>query len=439
MTDHLAGVRGCSPNTIASYRDAFKLLICYFRDERGVAPERLTLELIDAAAIIGFLDWLATSRENSASTRNQRLAAIDSFFTWMQTQDPVRMACCQDILQIPSSKHDQPAIAHLTVEQTRRLLALPDRSTRQGRRDATLLATLYDTRRPSPRDRRPHRSRHPSAEPRDRRSDRQRPQDQAHPDRRQHNGAAGRLLLSTYMGHVDPAARVRRATPQAQGQPSETAVDLAKKRRLLGFRFFGREREIKVRIDPSARKRVKDRLRQLTSRKWGVSMEQRIEEINRYTVGWTNYYALADTPSVFEGLDEWLRRRLRQVRWKEWTRPKTKRRNLIALGIRAREATEWAYSPRATGASQAPQSSPALCPTPTGLTRVSRDSPIPTAASGDAERTAGCGPARPVVWGAPGEPGAYPIDLWFLSAAELRSAGHGTWPRSGHTVRTPDR
>ena len=145
LTDHLAGVRGCSPNTIASYRDAFKLLICYFRDERGVAPERLTLELIDAAAIIGFLDWLATSRENSASTRNQRLAAIDSFFTWMQTQDPARMACCQDILQIPSSKHDQPAIAHLSVEQTRRLLALPDRSTRQGRRDATLLATLYDT------------------------------------------------------------------------------------------------------------------------------------------------------------------------------------------------------------------------------------------------------------------------------------------------------
>ena len=69
--------------------------------------------------------------------------------------------------------------------------------------------------------------------------------------------------------------------------------------------------------------RAKDRLRQLTSRKWGVSMERRIEEINRYTVGWTNYYALADTPSVFEGLDEMAqRRRLRQVRWKEWTRRK---------------------------------------------------------------------------------------------------------------------
>ena len=145
LTGYLAGLRGCSPNTIASYRDAFKLLICYFRDQRHISPEKLTLEQVDAAAITGFLDWLRTSRHNSASTCNQRLAAIDSFFTWMQTQDPARMACCQDILAIPASKHDQPAVAHLTVAQTRQLLAAPDRSTRNGRRDATLLASLYDT------------------------------------------------------------------------------------------------------------------------------------------------------------------------------------------------------------------------------------------------------------------------------------------------------
>jgi len=145
LTDHLAGLRGCSPNTISSYRDTFKLLICYLRDERHVPPERLTLELIDVPVITGFLAWLRTERHNRPSTCNQRLAAISSFYRWLQTQDPARMACCQDILQIPSSKHNQPAIAHLTVEQTRLLLALPDRRTRQGRRDATLLATLYDT------------------------------------------------------------------------------------------------------------------------------------------------------------------------------------------------------------------------------------------------------------------------------------------------------
>jgi site-specific recombinase XerD len=145
LTGHLAGLRGYSTNTIVSYRDAFKLLICYFRDERSVPPDKLTLERIDAAAITGFLTWLRTSRGNSPSTCNQRLAAIDSFFTWMQTQDPARMACCQDILAIPPAKHDRPAVAHLTVDQTRQLLAAPDLSTRAGRRDATLLATLYDT------------------------------------------------------------------------------------------------------------------------------------------------------------------------------------------------------------------------------------------------------------------------------------------------------
>ena len=182
----------------------------------------------------------------------------------------------------------------------------------------------------------------------------------------------------------------------------KTAVDLAKKRRLLGFRFYGRDREVKVRIDPDARKRAKDRLRQLTSRKWGVSMQQRIDEINRYTVGWTNYYALADTPSVFEGLDEWLRRRLRQVRWKEWKRANARRRNLIALGIPVREATEWSHSRkgywRVSGSPILTRALPNAYWAAQGLKGFSD----PFRRFRDATRTAGCGPARPVVWGAPG-------------------------------------
>jgi integrase/recombinase XerD len=145
LITHLAGLRGCSPNTVASYRDTFKLLIAFFRDERSTPPGKLTLDRLDAAAITGFLEWLEASRGNSASTRNQRLAAISSFCTWMQTEDPARMACYQDILAIPAKKQAHPNVNHLTVEQTRLLLAQPDRSTRHGRRDATLLATLYDT------------------------------------------------------------------------------------------------------------------------------------------------------------------------------------------------------------------------------------------------------------------------------------------------------
>ena len=145
LTDHMAGLRGCSPNTISSYRDTFKLLICYLRDERHIPPERLTLELIDVPVITAFLAWLRTERHNRPSTCNQRLAAISSFYRWLQTQDPARMASCQDILAIPAKKKAQPGVNHLTAGQTRRLLAQPDRSTRRGRRDATLLATLYDT------------------------------------------------------------------------------------------------------------------------------------------------------------------------------------------------------------------------------------------------------------------------------------------------------
>lgn len=145
LTSHLAGLRGASPNTVASYRDTFKLLIIYLRDQKAISPEKLTLNRIDVEAVTGFLNWLESSRQNSVSTRNQRLAAISSFYTWMQSQEPALMARCQDIMAIPVKKGAQACVQHLTVEQTRCLLNAPDRTTRSGRRDATLLATLYDT------------------------------------------------------------------------------------------------------------------------------------------------------------------------------------------------------------------------------------------------------------------------------------------------------
>lgn len=105
-----------------------------------------------------------------------------------------------------------------------------------------------------------------------------------------------------------------------------------------------RDGKVKIRVDSKARERAKDRLRKLTARTWGVPMERRIEAINRFTVGWTAYFALADTPRPFRDLDEWLRRRLRQVRWTEWKVPRARRRNLVALGIPPGMAREWAGS-----------------------------------------------------------------------------------------------
>jgi RNA-directed DNA polymerase len=125
----------------------------------------------------------------------------------------------------------------------------------------------------------------------------------------------------------------------------KSAVAPALERPLLGFRFFrARDDAVRVTVAPKARQRAKDRLRRLTTRNRGVSMERRIREINRFTVGWTAYFHLADTFLPFERLDKWLRRRLRQIRWKEWKRPKTRYRGLRALGLPDRDCREVAAS-----------------------------------------------------------------------------------------------
>src|SRR5439155_3975787 len=82
----------------------------------------------------------------------------------------------------------------------------------------------------------------------------------------------------------------------------KSRVDRATKRTFLGFGFLRRGGEVKVRVDPKARSRAKDRLRELTARTWGVPMERRITAINRFTVGWTAYFQLADTPRPFRDL-----------------------------------------------------------------------------------------------------------------------------------------
>ena len=113
----------------------------------------------------------------------------------------------------------------------------------------------------------------------------------------------------------------------------KSGVARATRRGLLGFGFFEREGRVRVRLDRKAKHRLKARLRHLTSRRWSIAMSVRLARLDRFLAGWAAYFALAETPSVFVELDEWLRRRLRQVRWKEWKRPAARRRNLVALGI----------------------------------------------------------------------------------------------------------
>jgi len=182
----------------------------------------------------------------------------------------------------------------------------------------------------------------------------------------------------------------------------KSAVAPARSRPFLGFGFYRRGAAVKIGIAPKSRKRAQERLRELTARTWGVSMERRIHAINRFTVGWAAYFALAEGETPFLYLDEWLRRRLRQVRWKEWKRPKTRARNLRALGVENRKAYEWAYSGkghwRVAGSWILSTTLTNAYWTNHGLQGFA----APYRRFRDATRTAGCGPACPVVWEAPG-------------------------------------
>lgn len=145
FTEHLTKNRKLSKNTVASYRDCFKLLLVFFKEKREVTPDKLTLSRIDSDTIIAYLDWLQDERKCSDSTRNSRLAALHSFFSYLQAKDPIEMIRYQRIMSIPIKKSQRPIIKHLTLEQVKNLLAQPDSRTRKGRRDLVLLSVLYDT------------------------------------------------------------------------------------------------------------------------------------------------------------------------------------------------------------------------------------------------------------------------------------------------------
>jgi RNA-directed DNA polymerase len=113
----------------------------------------------------------------------------------------------------------------------------------------------------------------------------------------------------------------------------KSAVARAGKRKFLGFSFFKRPGVVLVRIATQTVERLQNKLRHLTRRTRHGTLEEILQRINRQVVGWVGYFRLADTPSVFAELDEWLRRRLRQLIWKRWKRGKTRWRELVKLGV----------------------------------------------------------------------------------------------------------
>jgi len=113
----------------------------------------------------------------------------------------------------------------------------------------------------------------------------------------------------------------------------KSKVDRATRVKFLGFSFYKRKGEVLIRVAGRSLERFREKLRRLTKRTRSGKLADVIQQINQYTMGWMGYYWQANTPSVFEELDKWIRRRLRQMIWKRWKRGTTRYRELVKLGV----------------------------------------------------------------------------------------------------------
>jgi len=124
----------------------------------------------------------------------------------------------------------------------------------------------------------------------------------------------------------------------------KSAVDRPWKRKFLGFTFSWDKKTPRIKMAKASLQRVKAKIKAITSRSKPIPIEIRLKELNQYLIGWCGYYALVDTKSIFQELDEWTRRRLRMCVWKQWKQPKTKVRKLLSLGVPKQKAYEWGNS-----------------------------------------------------------------------------------------------
>lgn len=142
---YMPAIAGASTNTVASYRDTFVLFLRYMKEIAGVPAERIELKKLTQKDVTDFLGWLETERHCSASTRNIRLAALHSFFRYLQYEAPEHLDLCQKILAIPFKRAEQRVLNYFSLDGIKLLLSMPDISSENGRRDLALLSLMYDT------------------------------------------------------------------------------------------------------------------------------------------------------------------------------------------------------------------------------------------------------------------------------------------------------
>ena len=145
LSVYLPSQKNVSKNTIHSYRDTFKLVINFCKEIKNISSEQITLDTLSSELITDFLEWIETNRKCSISTRNQRLAAIHSFFRYVQAEEPSGIFHFQKVTAIPIKRAKKAVIEHLTSEAIKLLLEQPDKYNARGRRDLVLMSTLYDS------------------------------------------------------------------------------------------------------------------------------------------------------------------------------------------------------------------------------------------------------------------------------------------------------
>jgi integrase/recombinase XerD len=139
FTDRLITQRDSSPQTIASYRDTFRLLLGFASERTRKQPFELDIDDLDAPLIGAFLNHLEHDRGNSARTRNNRLAAIHSFCRYAAFNHPEHLQTIGRVMAIPSKRHEQNGVNYLNLDEVKALITAPDRSTWLGRRDHALI------------------------------------------------------------------------------------------------------------------------------------------------------------------------------------------------------------------------------------------------------------------------------------------------------------
>ena len=145
FTQRLITQRDASPQTIAAYRDTFRLLLRFAQKQTGRQPFQLDLEDLDAPLIGAFLTHLELGRGNSPRTRNARLGAIHSFYRFAALEYPEHAHTIARIMAIPTKRHQRNTVSYLDTGEITALLAAPDRRTWLGRRDHALLVLMIQT------------------------------------------------------------------------------------------------------------------------------------------------------------------------------------------------------------------------------------------------------------------------------------------------------